>query len=177
MYPIRNPQSHLIPKFTFSVSSLGTSRRRLQIEMPQVTSLPKVSKGTFPDRLFANPCSFPGAQGLCPWSHTFVHSKSGSVEGKPGKCCGKSLATTVAVETMAGCSPAVRWYCKLRPRESSREKGYAPWCPSTAGAHIHVMADQQTANFRCTEHLLVNVQTTCNVLCIFLYIICVQGWH
>lgn len=46
MYPSGNPQNCLIPKFTFSVSSLNTCRRCLWIQMLQITSLPKVWKGT-----------------------------------------------------------------------------------------------------------------------------------
>lgn len=47
IYPNGNPQSYLIPKFTFSVGSLSTCQRWLWIQMPEIASLPKVWKGTF----------------------------------------------------------------------------------------------------------------------------------
>lgn len=150
--------------------------------MPQVTSLPKSVKR----HLLKSPSDsqtdflqilapFPGARWLYPWCCTLVRSQSSSAEGKPGKPPGKSAAAAVVGETMAGCSSSCRWCCRTEAPQELEERRCASRRPLNAGDHIHVMANQQNTNFSCTEHLLVNIQTTCSMLCIFLYFICVQG--
>lgn len=125
---------------------------------------------------FSNPCSFPWSLAALPLvCHTFVHSHCSPAGDKPGKPLGKSLATMVVGETIAGCSLGCRWCCRTDAPGDFEEMQYSSWCLWNAGQHRHVMADKENTNFGYIECLLGKIQITANVLGVFQCFICVQG--